>query len=234
MLSAVTAGYRPEALFHVKHESHDSFDPLTRSGFSAALGEVESSVLDRLEKYIGLLGKWQRAINLVGPRTLEDPWRRHILDSAQLIKLMGSEREAPRVVDLGSGAGLPGLIIAIMTDWPVTLVESDQRKATFLREAARETGTIVDVHAGRIEATEPLHGDIVTARALAPLVKLLPWVYRHLATGGKTMLLKGADVDDELTVASKQWTMDINRKHSVSDASGTVLVIENLRPLTDD
>lgn len=210
-------------------------EPLTRTGFSAAMGGIEEDILDRLEIYIRLLAKWQKAINLVGPKTLEDPWRRHILDSAQLIDLVGAAEGADnRIVDLGSGAGLPGLILALMTGLPVQLVESDQRKSTFLREAARETRTAVDVHVGRIEAIQPLLGNVVTARALAPLVKLLPWVHRHLADGGKTVLLKGADVDEELTVCSKQWTMNLTRKCSASDASGTVLIIENLTPLTED
>ena len=210
-------------------------EPLTRISFSKAMGGVDENTLYRLDVYIGLLKKWQKAINLVGPKTLEDPWRRHILDSAQLIDLVNStEGDNNRIVDLGSGAGLPGLIVAIMTGLPVHLVESDQRKSTFLREAARETKTNVDVHVGRIEAIQPLSGNIVTARALAPLVKLLPWVYRHLAKGGKTVLLKGADVDEELTVCSKQWTMNITRKCSASDASGTVLIIEYLSPLTED
>lgn len=199
------------------------------------MGGIEEDILDRLEIYIRLLAKWQKAINLVGPKTLEDPWRRHILDSAQLIDLVGAAEGADnRIVDLGSGAGLPGLILALMTGLPVQLVESDQRKSTFLREAARETRTAVDVHVGRIEAIQPLLGNVVTARALAPLVKLLPWVHRHLADGGKTVLLKGADVDEELTVCSKQWTMNLTRKCSASDASGTVLIIENLTPLTED
>ena len=210
-------------------------EPLTRTGFSDAMGGVEEDILDRLEIYIRLLSKWQKAINLVGPKTLEDPWRRHILDSAQVFDLLGALEGADnRIVDLGSGAGLPGLILALMTGLPVQLVESDQRKSTFLREAARETDTSVDVHVGRIEAIQPLRGNVVTARALAPLVKLLPWVHRHLADGGKTLLLKGADVDEELTVCSKQWTMNLTRKCSASDASGTVLIIENLTPQTKD
>ena len=93
------------------------------------MGGVDENTLDRLDVYIGLLKKWQKAINLVGPKTLEDPWRRHILDSAQLIDLVNStEGDNNRIVDLGSGAGLPGLIVAIMTGLPVNLVESDQRK----------------------------------------------------------------------------------------------------------
>ncbi len=176
---------------------------------------------------MSLLTKWQKAINLVGPKTLADPWRRHILDSAQIAAICGSTKT---VADLGSGAGLPGLIIALLTGAPVTLVESDQRKATFLREAARETGTKVDVKTARIEEVPPLAADIVTARALAPLPKLLPWVSRHLKPEGKAVLLKGSEAEQELTLAAKNWTMNVERKKSLSEPSATVLILSNLAP----
>ena len=201
--------------------------PLSRRDCAASLGGVDAEILERLEVYIRLLSKWQRAINLVGPKTLLDPWRRHILDSAQLAPEIAPENT---VADLGSGAGLPGMVLAIMTGAAMHLVESDQRKATFLREAARETNTAVTVHTARIEVLPPLGADVVTARALAPLTRLLPWVHRHLAPGGRALLLKGADADEELTLASKTWMMDKVHKGSRSDASGTILIIHNLVP----
>jgi len=211
--------------------------PLTRHAFKdqmVAIGvPVSDTVLDRLQLYIEFLVKWQKAINLVGPKTLLDPWRRHILDSAQLLREFPEEFGPDRrIVDLGSGAGLPGLIVGLMTGIPVDLVESDQRKSTFLREAARVTGTDAIVHTDRIETIEPLGGSVVTARALAPLPKLLPWVYRHLEKDGLSLLLKGAEVDEELTLCGKQWTMSIERKCSLSDVSGTVLIINHLTPLS--
>jgi len=196
-------------------------------------GPVLPPMLDRLQAYIDHLVKWQRAINLVGPRTLGDPWRRHILDSAQLLPLLPATPATPKIADLGSGAGLPGLVLAILADIEMHLIESDQRKATFIREAARVTGTPVTVHAARIEAIDPLECDFVTARALAPLSRLLPWVHRHLRAGGKSLLLKGADVDEELTLTAKNWTMNVGRKQSLSDTSGTVLIIDELAPITD-
>lgn len=200
--------------------------PLSRQSFAEKI-PVTPEVLERLDSYLATLTKWQKAINLVGPKTLEDPWRRHILDSAQLATSISN---TDTVCDLGSGAGLPGLIIAIMTDADVHLVESDQRKATFLREAARHTETSVTVHADRAEAIEPINADIVTARALAPLERLLPWVYRHAKKDGKSLLLKGSDVDQELTTAGKKWTMSALQKPSISDPSGTVLHITALVP----
>lgn len=204
--------------------------PFTKSDCIAALPTLPSEIIDRFDVYLNLLTKWQRAINLVSKSTLKDAWRRHILDSAQLLPEIDP---AKNIVDLGSGAGFPGLVIAIATGANVHLVESDQRKATFMREVARETGTKVNVHVARIEDLEPLNADIITARALAPLTKLLPWAYRHIAQEGTCVFLKGADVEQELTESTKQWTMTTARKASVTDDSGTILVIKNLSPLTD-
>ena len=201
--------------------------PLSQADCAAALGGLSRETLDRLETYLALLAKWQKAINLVGPKTLTDPWRRHILDSAQLA------RDIPpgaRLADLGSGAGLPGLVLAIVTGAETHLVESDQRKATFLREAARETGAPVTVHAARIEDLQPLAADIVTARALAPLERLLPMVHRHLKKGGKAILLKGRDADEELTLSAKNWKMETSRRESLSGPSGALVIIEKLAP----
>ncbi|MDB9703631.1 16S rRNA (guanine(527)-N(7))-methyltransferase RsmG [Rhodospirillales bacterium] len=204
--------------------------PLTKEGCAEYLSGIDADTMDRFEIYLALLSKWQRAINLVGKNTLANAWRRHILDSAQLLPHIEKDL---KIADLGSGAGLPGLVIAIATGANVQLVESDQRKATFMREVARETGTDVDVHVARIEDLLSLDADIVTARALAPLPKLLPWVHRHLKKGGKSVLMKGAGVDQELTESTKQWTMNVVRKSSISDASGTILIVNDLLPLTD-
>jgi len=204
--------------------------PLTKQDCSIYLPDLQPDIIDRFEVYLTLLNKWQRAINLVGKNTLQDAWRRHILDSAQLVTEVDPSKT---IVDLGSGAGFPGLVIAIATGAHVQLIESDQRKATFMREVARETDANIQVHVARIEEHPPLDAEIVTARALAPLTKLLPWVYRHLALDGKTVLLKGADVEQELTECAKQWTMKTARKPSVTDDSGTILVINDLLPLTD-
>ena len=203
-------------------------EPLSLVAFSNTLGGVSNDTLDRLQVYLQTLKKWQKAINLVGPKTLNDPWRRHLLDCAQVASEISPDQ---RVVDLGSGAGLPGLIIAIMTGADVHLVESDQRKSTFLHEAGRATETKITVHAERAEEIPPLNADVVTARALAPLPRLLPWVHRHLKKGGDSYLLKGSDVDQELTLAAKKWTMITSRKPSVSDPSGTVLHVSALAPI---
>ena len=189
-------------------------------GFREETG-VSRETLDRLKLYADLLGKWQRRINLVGRSTLEDLWRRHMLDSAQLFPLL--PKEARCLVDLGSGAGFPGLVLAILGVPEVHLIESDGRKATFLREVSRETSTPVDIHVARIEQVPAFVADVVTARALAPLSKLLQLGSRF--AGDRTVMLfpKGQDVDRELTEATKHTTMRTEFVPSRAHESGIIL-----------
>jgi 16S rRNA (guanine527-N7)-methyltransferase len=187
---------------------------LTKSG-------VSRETLDRLCLYADLLGKWQARINLVGPDTVADLWSRHILDSAQLFPLI--KPEAHRLVDLGSGAGFPGLVLAVMGAPDVHLVESDSRKCAFLREVARVTRTPVQVVNKRIEQVAPLGADVVTARALAPLDRLLGWAVPHLAPGGECLFLKGRGAEDELTASAKEWNITASRVVSLTDPGGLVL-----------
>jgi 16S rRNA (guanine527-N7)-methyltransferase len=199
---------------------------LDAAGF-AALVPVSRETLAKLEAYLGLLGKWQKAINLVGKSTLEDPWRRHILDCAQLVRYLPEGRL--RLADLGSGAGLPGLVLAIMGVAEVHLVESDRRKAQFLREAARQLGLgTVRVHAVRIEALD-LAVDVVTARALAPLAELLPLAAPLLAPQARLLLLKGRNADGELAAAAQCWTMRVALEPSLADPLGRVLILDEVR-----
>ena len=143
---------------------------LTPEGF-ARLAGVSRETLERLQAYVALLSAWNRRINLVGVNTIGDVWRRHILDSAQLMPLL--PEEARVVVDIGSGGGLPGLVLTILGVPEVHLVESDQRKAAFLREAQRVTGAPVIVHAQRAERLPPIPADAIVARAVAPVDNLL-------------------------------------------------------------
>jgi 16S rRNA (guanine527-N7)-methyltransferase len=149
-----------------------------------------------------------------------------VLDSAQLFPLLPPESRG--LADFGSGAGFPGLILAIMGAESVHLVESDTRKAAFLREAARETGATVTVHAKRIEAILPFQTDVVTARALAPVDALLRMVYRFLSPGGVCLFPKGRNAEDELTAASGSWTMRVQRYDSVTDRSATILRLSHI------
>jgi 16S rRNA (guanine527-N7)-methyltransferase len=204
----------------VPHES-----PLGPEGF-ARLFPVSRETLDRLEAYAALLIRWSARINLVGRETLPDLWRRHILDSGQLKSFI--PENARSVIDLGSGAGFPGLVLAIIGTPGVELVEADSRKSAFLREAARVTGTDVTIRPCRIQAVPPHPVDVVTARALAPLDLLLGLAAPFLADRTECLFLKGERAEDELTLARKHWTMTAALCQSVSDPRGVILRLQQV------
>ncbi len=214
--------------------------PMDAAGFREHTG-VSRETSDRLALYADLLAKWQRRINLVGPKTLPDVWRRHMLDSAQLHPLLPDS--ARTVADLGSGAGFPGLVLAALDSERapelrrrIHLIESDTRKAAFLREAARQMGLSdrVSVHARRIDALEPFAVDVVTARALAPVGTLLDYARR--LTGGTPLclFLKGKRLEGELTDAKSAWYLKYSLVPSVADPSGTILTIEDFADVRSD
>ena len=191
-----------------------------------ALLDVSRETLARLAAYLELLRRWQRSINLVAASTLLDPWRRHILDCGQLCRFWP---EGARIgLDLGSGAGLPGLVLAILGAPEMHLVESDQRKAAFLWEAARATGTAVRIHACRAEAAPALGPDVVTARALAPLAALLPLAERFVGQDTVCLFLKGRTTEAELTAAAAHWRMRAELHPSLSSAEGRVLLLREV------
>jgi 16S rRNA (guanine527-N7)-methyltransferase len=199
---------------------------LTAAEF-ADLIPVSRETLVRLRTYVDCLAKWTRRINLVAPSSMADVWRRHILDSAQLYRLLPPDHGC--LVDLGSGAGLPGLVLAIMGVADVHLIESDQRKAVFLQEAARLTGTSVTIHTQRIEVMPKLTANVVTARALARLNLLLDYAAPFLTPDSTCYFLKGAGLADELTEARKFWHMDVSEVPSLSGASGVLVKLESIR-----
>jgi 16S rRNA (guanine527-N7)-methyltransferase len=175
----------------------------------------------RLTTYAELIARWSPRINLVAPGDLPRLWERHIADAAQLVPLIPPDTRT--LADLGSGAGLPGLVLAILTGLPTHLVERDRRKAAFLHEASRTTGAPTTIHAADAATLPPLNAHLVIARALAPLPDLLPLVARHLAPGGAALLLKGATADAELTAAAPLWTMRVERFPSRTDPAATIL-----------
>lgn len=199
--------------------------PLGSGGFQK-LTDVSRETLERLIRYVDLLAAWNARINLVGRNTLGDVWRRHILDSAQLYPHLPQGTQV--LMDLGSGAGLPGLILSILGVPEVHLVESDARKAVFLREAVRVTGATASLHAMRIDRVKPIIADVVTARALAPLSELLEISERFRGPGTICLFPKGATVEEELTSARKQWKMTPRQSPSLSDPSGCILRLENI------
>ena len=188
--------------------------------------EVGDDALRRLMIYAQLLTRWQPRINLVGAATLPDLWRRHMLDSAQLLPLLPDN--CHRLVDLGSGAGFPGLVLAILGVPDVHLIERNRRKAVFLREVSRETRVSVTVHERAIEAVVPIVADAVTARALAPLPRLLPLAARFAGPETRCFFLKGRDVEKELTCLTDWPSIRLERRESLSDPAGTVLIIRGL------
>ncbi|MEZ5910174.1 MAG: 16S rRNA (guanine(527)-N(7))-methyltransferase RsmG [Hyphomicrobiaceae bacterium] len=194
---------------------------------------VSRETTERLAVYASVLVHWQKSTNLVAPSTIGEVWHRHFADSAQLVALAP---EGARVwLDIGSGAGFPGLVVALLTmgsDIRVHLVESDTRKCAFLREVARQTGVPVDIHNARAEnpATQARFGpvDVVSARAVAPLPRLLEVSQAYLVGGALGLFLKGREVAGELAAARQVWSFEAELRSSCTDPEGRVVVVRNL------
>ncbi len=190
-------------------------------------GPISPDARARLDRFASLLLRWNARINLISRADEAALWPRHILDSAQLAPLLP---EVPgTLIDLGSGAGFPGLVLAILTPWRVHLVEADQRKAAFLREAAREAGADVTIHAIRAETLRIGPAEVVTARALASISGLLTLAAPLLAAGGICLFPKGRGAADELTAATARWHMRVERFPSQTDPGATLLRISEIR-----
>jgi 16S rRNA (guanine527-N7)-methyltransferase len=205
-------------MFHVKHA------PSTAAILADAA--LSPTALEALERFSELLLRWNRTVNLVARRDEPLLWDRHIADSIQLIPWLGPRPE--RAIDIGSGAGFPGLVLAIATGISFDLIEADQRKAAFLREAARETGAPATIHAMRIDACKVSPAALVTARALAPLPALLELVVPKLAPGGIFLALKGRKAGSELTAAGTQWHMRVETLPSRTESGGSILRISEI------
>lgn len=200
------------------------------TGPTGMLG-VSRETSRKLEIYAALLEKWNPRINLVAKSTLADLWERHFRDSLQVFHLLN--RPVLHWADLGSGGGFPGLVVAIAaaetgTPAQITLVESDQRKATFLRTVLRETGVKARVIAERIEQIQPLGADILSARALADLSTLLGFAERHLSPGGTCLFPKGKNWKSELQLAREAWHFSYEAIPSQTESQAVVLKIEGL------
>ncbi len=183
--------------------------------------------LAALGRFAELLLRWNRTVNLIARRDEANLWDRHIADSLQLAALLPGPAPA-RAIDLGSGGGFPGLVLAIATGIAFDLVESDQRKAAFLREAARIAGAPATVHATRIEAARIPPAPLITARALAPLPDLLALAAPLLAENGVCLFLKGANADTELTAAAARWHMRTERFPSRTAPGASILRISEI------
>jgi 16S rRNA (guanine527-N7)-methyltransferase len=187
---------------------------------------LSDDVLEALESFAALLLRWNRRINLISAQDEANLWDRHIADSLQLARLI---RPIPsHAIDLGSGAGFPGLILALASGITFDLIEADHRKAAFLREAVRITGASARIHATRIEAAGLMKAPLVTARGLAPLPALLTLAAPLLAPGGQCLFLKGARAQTELTDSQTQWHMRVERIPSRTAPDACVLRISDL------
>jgi len=196
--------------------------------------DVSRETLERLEAYVALLSKWQGTLNLIGSRSLADVWHRHMLDSAQLIDL--APAKAHTWLDVGSGAGFPGLVLAILGAGNVFLLEKDARKCAFLQEAIRVTGTKAHIVENRIEEIEEIGlGErpfptphVITARAVAPLAKLLVMVAPLCSLETVCLFPKGQDVGRELTAIAKYPNIDVDKLSSRTAPGAAILRIKGL------
>ncbi len=207
--------------------------PLTPDGFVELLGQrgllVSHETVQRLRVYAEMLIDWQTRMNLVGPATLSDIWRRHLLDSAQLALL--APLSGSSWIDLGTGAGFPGLVLAILGAGEVHLVDATAKKCRFLEAVAEATGVsaTITIHNARIEDLSPFYPQFITSRACAPLARLLPWAYRFQGPKTRWLLLKGQDIENELTEAGKSWRFERTLHPSLSDARGQIVDLANVR-----
>ena len=203
---------------------------ITPATFQAETG-VSRETMTALETYAVSLESWNRTVNLVGRRTIPDLWQRHMLDSAQLASLIPEGNPSQRrIVDLGSGAGFPGLVLAIMGLGKVHLIEATQRKARFLNAVIEGTGANAEVYTRRIEDMPAIEADLVTARALAPLTALLGYARKFCGSDTLCLFPKGRKAAQELTEARKAWNISVTEYPSRSDSEATVLAVHGFRP----
>ena len=201
-----------------------------------SLTPVSRETLVRLEAYVEILLRWQQTTNLISPATIPQLWTRHIADSLQLLELVP---DASSWVDLGSGGGFPAIPVAcVLAQRPgakIHLVESNGKKAAFLREAIRVTRVPAQVHADRIEKFVAGHVDsvdVVSARALAPLKTLCDQAFPLIARGAIGLFPKGLDVETELTDASKYWKLEVEKVPSKTSRDGCIVIVHNLKMQT--
>lgn len=193
--------------------------------------DVSRETAATLEAFVALLIKWNPAINLVSRSTLSEVWLRHIVDSAQLATELPM---AGHWLDLGSGGGLPGIVLAIIAQEKApevrfTLVESDQRKATFLRQSIIQLKLAAKVECSRIESLLPQDADVISARALAPLAQLCAFAHRHLRPDGIALFPKGEAAEAEIALAKKAWTFDLQAVPSMTNTGSQILKLKNIR-----
>jgi 16S rRNA (guanine527-N7)-methyltransferase len=196
---------------------------------------VSRETICRLREYQQLLEVWQKKLNLVSSSTLSEAWDRHFMDSYQLLSYLPTDPIS--LVDLGSGAGFPGLVLAILRPetLSVTLVEADFKKCVFLENVSRETKVPVTVLRSRIESLgESIQGDVITARGLAPLTRLFDYAFPLMKEKSMGLFLKGKEVDKEIEEAQKKWEFDLEIYPSLTDSKGRILKVEHLKKVVSN
>ena len=193
---------------------------------------VSRETLADLEAFAKDLLAWDKKINLIAKGTRSEVWSRHILDSAQVFPLLTEDDK--KIVDIGSGGGFPGCVLAILAkrrfpEQKYVFIESDQRKAAFLRMIAIRMNLNVEVIAARIEQAEPQQADVMTARALAPLSELLSFAQRHLAENGRAVFLKGENARKEVEEARESWDFSCEQVQSLTNDAARLLTVRNIR-----
>lgn len=191
---------------------------------------LSQQVIGKFDRYVALLEEEQAKMNLVGASTLPAVWTRHIWDSAQLYEHLSPSDKT--VLDLGSGAGFPALVLAVMDTEKKRmfhLVESDGKKCAFLKKVVKECGLQAEIHNERIEKMEKFGADVIMARALAPLDKLIKYAFPFFKKGTRCLFMKGAKAEEELTAALKKYQAHIEKIQSVTSNEGTILVLSEVR-----
>ena len=201
------------------------FSPESTQKDVCAYLNVSRETEAKLEIYVKLLEKWQKRINMVSSKTLPFIWQRHILDCAQLTAHLPTRTE--RIMDIGAGAGLPGVILAILTKCEVHLVESDTKKVAFMHTALTETNVQATIHHARIEELPHLNIDVITARALAPLIKLVQLTEIQDHPGLSYLFLKGKGVNQELTELLASSTLSAVSYPSITEQDASIIHLEH-------
>lgn len=193
------------------------------------ISSVPRETMVHFETYAAMLEKWQRSINLVSNSTLQDMWRRHFYDSAQLMEYIDISDKPLKILDLGSGAGFPGLVISILGAGDVHLVEGVGKKCSFMKQVIQQTGMNATVHNERIEQMVPFEVDLITSRACADLEKLLDLTSPFLTEKTQCLFLKGGKADGEIATARKKWTFKVKKAVSKSEESGIILSLSQIK-----
>ena len=188
--------------------------------------DVSRETLERLEKFVSLLQERNKNLSLVAKSTLPDIWMRHVVDSAQLLKYVSKDSV---IYDFGSGAGFPGIILSYLGVEKVHLVESDGRKVEFLKEAAKISNNEIEIHYKRIESLSIDNCDVITARAVAPLVNMLKIIKKVAPIDARILLFKGRNIDQEIIDACKIYKFDYDLYPSIVAKDSSIIEIRSLK-----